>query len=126
RSVRCGVRPFLQIGRCGTRDFSRSLRGGARGRILRRGERSLLRIAACAAQGFSAPLRAVHRLLPAGSGKAPERMKTLLIVYHTGGVKTAKMAEAVERGAREGSREALGESGVNVVMKRCADAGPED
>ncbi len=24
-------------------------------------------------------------------------MKTLLIVYHTGGVKTAKMAEAVER-----------------------------
>ena len=27
-------------------------------------------------------------------------MKTLLIVYHTGGVKTARMAEAVERGAR--------------------------
>ena len=27
-------------------------------------------------------------------------MKTLLIVYHTGGVKTAWMAEAVERGAR--------------------------
>ena len=46
-------------------------------------------------------------------------MKTLLIVYHTGGVKTAKMAEAVERGARS-------ESGVNVVVKRCADAGPED
>jgi multimeric flavodoxin WrbA len=46
-------------------------------------------------------------------------MKTLLIVYHTGGVKTAKMAEAVERGAR-------GEEGVRVVMKRCADAGPED
>ena len=46
-------------------------------------------------------------------------MKTLLIVYHTGGVKTAKMAEAVERGAR-------GEVGVNVVVKRCADAGPED
>ena len=46
-------------------------------------------------------------------------MKTLLIVYHTGGVKTAKMAEAVERGART-------EEGVRVVMKRCADAGPED
>ena len=42
-------------------------------------------------------------------------MKTLLIVYHTGGVKTATMATAVERGAR-------GEAGVNVVMKRCADA----
>ncbi len=46
-------------------------------------------------------------------------MKTLLIVYHTGGVKTAKMAEAVERGARS-------ESGVNVVVKRCAEAGPDD
>ena len=46
-------------------------------------------------------------------------MKTLLIVYHTGGVKTAKMAEAVERGARS-------EGGVNVVVKRCADAGPQD
>jgi multimeric flavodoxin WrbA len=46
-------------------------------------------------------------------------MKTLLIVYHTGGVKTAKMAEAVERGART-------EEGVRVVMKRCADVGPED
>ena len=46
-------------------------------------------------------------------------MKTLLIVYHTGGAKTAKMAEAVERGART-------EQGVRVVMKRCADAGPED
>jgi multimeric flavodoxin WrbA len=46
-------------------------------------------------------------------------MKTLLIVFHTGGVKTAKMAEAVERGARS-------ETGVNVVVKRCADAGPED
>src|SRR5512147_2480518 len=46
-------------------------------------------------------------------------MKTLLIVYHTGGVKTARMAEAVERGAR-------GEDGVNVVVKRCADAGPAD
>ena len=46
-------------------------------------------------------------------------MKTLLIVYHTGGVKTAQMAEAVERGARA-------EAGVRVVVKRCADAGPED
>jgi hypothetical protein len=27
-------------------------------------------------------------------------VKTLLIVYHTGGVKTARMAESVERGAR--------------------------
>ena len=46
-------------------------------------------------------------------------MKTLLIVYHTGGVKTARMAEAVERGARA-------EAGIEVVVKRCADAGPED
>jgi len=46
-------------------------------------------------------------------------MKTLLIVYHTGGVKTAQMAEAVERGAR-------GETGIKVVVKRCADAGPQD
>ena len=46
-------------------------------------------------------------------------MKTLLIVYHTGGVKTARMAEAVERGARS-------ESGIKVIVKRCAEAGPED
>jgi multimeric flavodoxin WrbA len=46
-------------------------------------------------------------------------VKTLLIVYHTGGVKTAQMADAVERGARA-------EGSVRVVMKRCADAGPED
>ena len=46
-------------------------------------------------------------------------MKTLLIVYHTGGVKTAQMAEAVARGAR-------GEAGVNVILKRCAEAGPDD
>ena len=46
-------------------------------------------------------------------------MKTLLIVYHTGGAKTAQMAQAVERGARA-------EEGVRVVMKRCAEAGPED
>jgi len=46
-------------------------------------------------------------------------VKTLLIVYHTGGVKTAQMAEAVASGARA-------EGGVDVVLKRCADAGPED
>ena len=46
-------------------------------------------------------------------------MKTLLIVYHTGGAKTARMAEAVERGARS-------EGGVTVLVKRCAEAGPED
>jgi multimeric flavodoxin WrbA len=46
-------------------------------------------------------------------------MKTLLIVYHTGGVKTAQMAEAVARGA-------CSEGGVHVVLKRCAEAGPED
>jgi multimeric flavodoxin WrbA len=46
-------------------------------------------------------------------------VKTLLIVYHTGGVKTANMAAAVERGARS-------EAGVNVVVKRCAEAGPQD
>lgn len=46
-------------------------------------------------------------------------MKTLLIVFHTGGVKTAQMAEAVERGARS-------EESVRVVVKRCAEAGPED
>ena len=46
-------------------------------------------------------------------------MKTLLVVFHTGGVKTAQMAEAVERGART-------EAGVRVLVKRCAEAGPED
>jgi len=46
-------------------------------------------------------------------------MKNLLIVYHTGGVKTGNMAAAVERGARS-------EGSVNVIVKRCADAGPED
>jgi multimeric flavodoxin WrbA len=46
-------------------------------------------------------------------------MKTLLIVYHTGGVKTEQMAEAVERGAKT-------EPGVRVIVKRCAEAGPED
>jgi multimeric flavodoxin WrbA len=55
----------------------------------------------------------------AGERAAVTRMKTLLIAYHTGGVKTAQMAEAVERGARS-------ETGVNVIVKRCSDAGPED
>jgi multimeric flavodoxin WrbA len=46
-------------------------------------------------------------------------MKTLLIVYHTGGVKTGRMADAVERGARS-------EPGVQIIVKRCAEAGPDD
>jgi len=46
-------------------------------------------------------------------------LKTLLIVYHTAGVKNAQMAEAVARGAKT-------EDGVRVVVKRCAEAGPED
>lgn len=46
-------------------------------------------------------------------------MKTLLIVFHTAGVKNAQMAEAVARGAQT-------EDGVRVVLKRCAEAGPED
>lgn len=46
-------------------------------------------------------------------------MKTLLVVFHTGGVKTAQMAEAVARGAAS-------EPGVRLVVKRCAEAGPED
>jgi multimeric flavodoxin WrbA len=51
--------------------------------------------------------------------RAGERMKTLLIVFHTGGVKTAQMAEAVERGARS-------EESIKVIVKRCAEAGSED
>jgi len=46
-------------------------------------------------------------------------MKTLLIVFHTGGVKTTLLAEAVARGA-------ACEPGVRVVVKRCAEAGPGD
>ena len=53
-------------------------------------------------------------------------MKTLLIVYHTGGVKTAQMAQAVKHGAHAALKEADAESEVRVVMKRCAEAGPED
>ena len=46
-------------------------------------------------------------------------MKNLLIVYHTRGVKTTQLAEAVFRGA-------AAESSVNVRLVRCADAGPQD
>ena len=53
-------------------------------------------------------------------------MKTLLIVYHTGGVKTAQMAQALERGALAALKEAEAEQEVRVVLKRCADARPED
>lgn len=53
-------------------------------------------------------------------------MKTLLIVYHTRGVKTAQLAEAVERGARAALKEAEAEGEVRIVVKRCAEAGPED
>ena len=53
-------------------------------------------------------------------------MKTLLIVYHTGGVKTAQMALAVERGALAALKEADAENEVRVVTKRCAEAGPDD
>lgn len=45
--------------------------------------------------------------------------KTLLIVYHTRGVKTTQLAEAVARGAST-------ESGVDVRLLRCAEAGPAD
>ena len=53
-------------------------------------------------------------------------LKTLLIVYHTGGVKTARMAEAVERGARNALKEANAEGDVQVMVKRAPQAGPED
>lgn len=45
--------------------------------------------------------------------------KTLLIVYHTRGVKTTQLAEAVARGA-------LLEASVKVRLLRCSEAGPED
>jgi multimeric flavodoxin WrbA len=53
-------------------------------------------------------------------------VKTLLIVYHTHGVKTATMAEGVERGARQALSEAESEGEVRVIVKRCVQAGPED
>src|SRR5476649_2590632 len=46
-------------------------------------------------------------------------MKRLLIVYHTRGVKTTQLAEAVARGASA-------ESGIEVRLMRCAEAGPQD
>jgi len=46
-------------------------------------------------------------------------MKKLLIVYHTRGVKTTQLAEAVAKGA-------AAESGVEVRMLRCSEAGPQD
>ena len=46
-------------------------------------------------------------------------MKRLLIVYHTRGVKTTQLAEAVARGA-------AAESGVEVCVMHCAEAGPQD
>src|SRR6185295_5272884 len=98
RGVRRRVRPLLQIGRRGKENVPRPLRGRARSGILRRGERSLLRVAERVAARVPEALRPVPGLLPAGPGKKAGDMKTLLIVFHTGGVKTAKMAEAVERG----------------------------
>jgi multimeric flavodoxin WrbA len=53
-------------------------------------------------------------------------VKTLLIVYHTRGVKTAQMAQALERGALAALKEAEAEEEVRVVLKRCAETGPED
>jgi multimeric flavodoxin WrbA len=46
-------------------------------------------------------------------------MKTLLIVWHTRGVKTTQLVEAVARGAAS-------EPGVTVKLMRCAEAGPQD
>jgi len=46
-------------------------------------------------------------------------MKKLLIVYHTRGVKTTQLAEAVQRGAGA-------EPGVEVRLMRCAEAEPQD
>ena len=46
-------------------------------------------------------------------------MKTLLIVWHTRGVKTTQLVDAVARGA-------AAEPGVTVRRMRCAEAGPQD
>ncbi len=57
----------------------------------------------------------------------PREGKTLLIVYHTRGVKTTQLAEAVARGAAAeatGTTETAG--AVRVKILRCADAGPQD
>ena len=50
-------------------------------------------------------------------------MKTLLVVFHSRGAKTATMAEAVERGARRALEEM---DEVALVVKRASEAGPED
>jgi multimeric flavodoxin WrbA len=46
-------------------------------------------------------------------------MKNLLIVYHTRGVKTTQLAEAVLRGA-------AAEAGVETRLMHCAETGPQD
>lgn len=53
-------------------------------------------------------------------------MKVLLIVYHTGGVKTARMAEAVKRGAKRALAEIEAAGEVRIVVKRCAEANADD
>lgn len=53
-------------------------------------------------------------------------MKTLLIVFHTHGIKTETMAEAVARGARAALEQAEAQGEVRIVVKRCAEAGPQD
>ena len=53
-------------------------------------------------------------------------MKTLLVVFHSRGAKTAAMAAAVERGAWRALEEAEALDEVTVVVKRAPDAGPED
>ena len=50
--------------------------------------------------------------------------RTLLIVYHTGGVKTAQLAEAVARGA--GAQAAAEGGEVRVRLLRCAEAVAQD
>lgn len=50
--------------------------------------------------------------------------RTLLIVYHTGGVKTAQLAEAVARGA--GAQAATDGGDVRVRLLRCAEAVAQD
>jgi NAD(P)H-dependent FMN reductase len=45
--------------------------------------------------------------------------KRILIVWHTRGVKTTQLVEAVAKGAAT-------EPGVTVRLLRCADAGPQD
>ncbi len=53
-------------------------------------------------------------------------MKTLLVVFHSRGAKTAAMAAAVERGAWRALEEAEALDEVTVVVKRAPEAGPED